>query len=96
MGFIPSLGTKIPQASLFGQKKPQTTTVPFRGFRGGSDGKESAYNARNPDSIPGLGRSPGEGNGNHSIFLAWRIPGEGSLAGCSPETLWGHKESDTT
>ena len=26
--------------------------------------KESAYNAGNPGSIPGLGRSPGEGNGN--------------------------------
>ena len=28
-----------------------------------SDGKESAYNAGDPGSIPGLGRSPGEGNG---------------------------------
>ena len=27
-------------------------------------GKESACNARNPGSIPGLGRSPGGGNGN--------------------------------
>jgi len=27
-----------------------------------SDGKESACNARDPGSIPGLGRSPGEGN----------------------------------
>ena len=26
--------------------------------------KESAYNAGNPGSSPGLGRSPGEGNGN--------------------------------
>ena len=32
------------------------------GFPGGSDGKESAYNAAGPGSIPGLGRSPGEGN----------------------------------
>ena len=31
---------------------------------GGSDGKVSAYNAGDPGSIPGLGRSPGEGNGN--------------------------------
>ena len=29
----------------------------------------------------------------HSIVLAWRIPGMGSLVGCSP---WGHTESDTT
>ena len=34
------------------------------GFPGGSDGKASAYNAGDPGSIPGLGRSPGEGNGN--------------------------------
>ena len=30
----------------------------------GSDGKESACSAREPCSIPGSGRSPGEGNGN--------------------------------
>ena len=34
------------------------------GFPGGSDGKASACNAVDPGSIPGLGRSPGEGNGN--------------------------------
>ena len=33
------------------------------GFPGGSVGKESASNARDPGSIPGLGRSPGEGKG---------------------------------
>ena len=37
---------------------------PFMGFPGGSGGKESACNARDPSSIPGSGRSPGEGNGN--------------------------------
>ena len=35
----------------------------FMDFPGGSDGKESAYNVGDPGSIPGLGRSPGEGNG---------------------------------
>ena len=34
------------------------------GFPGGSDKKESACNAEDLDSIPGSGRSPGEGNGN--------------------------------
>ena len=34
------------------------------GFPGGSEGKVSAYNAGDPGSIPGSGRSPGEGNGN--------------------------------
>ena len=45
------------------------------GFPGGSDGKESACNAGDLGSIPGLGRSPGEGNGaTHSSILAWKIP----------------------
>ena len=34
------------------------------GFPGGSNGKASACNAKDLDSIPRLGRSPGEGNGN--------------------------------
>ena len=33
-------------------------------FPGGSDGKASAYNVGDPGSIPGSGRSPGEGKGN--------------------------------
>ena len=33
------------------------------GFPGSSDGKESAYKVGNPGSIPGLGKSPGEGKG---------------------------------
>ena len=33
-------------------------------FPGGSDGKASAYNAGDLGLIPGLGRSPGEGNDN--------------------------------
>ena len=35
-----------------------------KGFPGGSDGKESSCNVGDPSSIPGLGRSPEEGNGN--------------------------------
>ena len=34
------------------------------GFPGGSDGKASVHNMEDLGSIPGLGRSPGEGNGN--------------------------------
>ena len=34
------------------------------GLSGGSDGRESAWNAGDLGSIPGSGRSPGEGNGN--------------------------------
>ena len=55
---------------------------------GGSDGKESTCNTGDPGLIPGLNRSPGEGNGNHSSVLAWRIPGMGSLVGCR---LWGRR-----
>ena len=33
------------------------------GFPGGSNGKESACNVGDLGSVPGLGRSPGEGNG---------------------------------
>ena len=44
-------------------------------FPGSSDGEESTYNAGNLGSIPGLERSPGEGNGaTHSSILAWKIP----------------------
>ena len=34
----------------------------------------NAGDVRNIGLIPGSGRSPGEGNGNHSSILAWRIP----------------------
>ena len=34
------------------------------GFPGTSGGKESACSIGNPGSVPGLGRSPGEGHGN--------------------------------
>ena len=41
-----------------------SASVIIRGFPGGSDGKESACNARDLCSLPGLGRSRREGNGN--------------------------------
>ena len=37
-------------------------------------GKESACNAGDLGSIPGLRRSPGEGNGSPLSILAWKIP----------------------
>ena len=43
----------------------------FGGFPGGSDGKESMCNAGYLGSIPGLGRSHGEGLGNPLCVLAW-------------------------
>ena len=43
-------------------------------FPGGSDGKASVYNAGDPGSIPGLGRSPGEGNGNSLQYYCLENP----------------------
>ena len=53
---------------------PETSSHQFSiklGFPGGSDGKESACNA---GSIPGLGGSPGEGNG-YPLPYSWDFPG---------------------
>ena len=59
---------------------------------GGSDGKASACNVGDLSSIPGLGRSPGEGNGNPLQYSCLENPqGQRSLAGYSR----GHKELDT-
>ena len=64
------------------------------GFPGGSDGKESACNMGDLGSIPGLGRSAGEGHGNPLQYYGLENPrGQRSLVGYNS---WGHKESDTT
>ena len=42
-------------------------------FPDSSVGTESACCVVDLNSIPGLGRSPGEGKGTHSSILAWRI-----------------------
>ena len=63
-------------------------------FPGGLDGKESACNAGDPGLILGLGRSPGEENGNPLQYSYLGNPhGQRSLTGYCP---WGCKESDTT
>ena len=70
------------------------TKICLMAFPGGSEVKVSASNAGDLGSIPGLGRSPGEGNGNPlSVLLPGEFHGQRSLAGDSP---WGHKESDRT
>ena len=59
------------------------------GFPHSSVGKESACNAGGLGSIPGSGRSPGEGNGNSTpVFLPGKPHGQRSLVGYSP---WGRK-----
>jgi len=56
-----------PQFNSWVRKSPwrrhRLLTSVFLGFPGNSDSKESACNAGDLGSIPGLGRSPGEGNG---------------------------------
>ena len=44
------------------------------GFPGSSDSKASAYNVGDLSSIPGLGRSPGEGNGNPLQYSCLKNP----------------------
>ena len=63
-------------------------------YFGGSESKGSACNAGDLGLIPGLGRSPGEGNVQPFSYSCLENPhGQRSLAGYSPE---GSKESDTT
>ena len=66
----------------------------YMGYPGGSNGRESACNAKDPGLIPGSESSPEEGNSNpllgqkvplkkgiatHSSIVAWRIPWTRSL-----------------
>ena len=62
------------------------------GFPGASDGKESACHARDPGLIPGLGSSPGEGNGYplQSSHVE-NYMDRGDCGGYSPRS---HRESD--
>ena len=49
-------------------------SLPKKSYPGGSYGEESAFNAVDQSFIPGLGRSPGKGNGDPLSNQAWRIP----------------------
>ena len=69
-------------------------TIPIVDFPGSSVVKESACNAGDSDSVPGLGRAPGGGHGNPLQYFCLEKPhGQRSLVGNSPED---HKESDMT
>ena len=68
-------------------QKNQQLTLHW-GFPGGSDGKESTCNVGGLGSIPGLGRSPGEGKGS-----PLRYPGLENPMDCA---VHGVAESDTT
>ena len=61
-------------------------------FPGGSDGKDSAYNAGDPGLILGWGRSPGEGNGNPLQYSCLENPMDRGAWGA---TVHGVTESQT-
>ena len=68
---LPNLYHTIPSSTFLAAKWGQEYLTP--GFPGGSVVKNPLVSAGNASSIPGLGRSLGEGNGDTSI-LAWRVP----------------------
>ena len=69
-------------------------TVLTMGFPGSLGGKESACNAGDPGSIPGWGRSLGEGNGNPLQYSCLGNPMDrGAWWAYGP---WGHKGLDMT
>ena len=68
---------------------PQLTNL---GLPGGSDSKESVCNAGDPGLIPGLGRSPGEGNGNPLQYSCLENPMDG---GTWRATVHGAAKSQT-
>ena len=61
-------------------------TTKMEGFPSGSDGKESACNARDLGLIPGLGDPREKGKATHSSIVSWRILW----------IIWSCKESETT
>ena len=65
-------------------RRDRLPTPAFLGFPCDSAGKEYSCNVGDLGLIRGLGRSPGEGNGTHSIILAWRIHRQRSLESYSP------------
>ena len=48
-------------------------TITSKGFTGGSVVKNPAANAGHAGLIPGLGRSPREGNGNPPLYSFWEL-----------------------
>ena len=63
-------------------------------FPGGSDSKASAYNEGDPVSVPGWGRSPGEGNGNPFQFSYLENSMTAEPGGL--HSPWSRKEVDMT
>ena len=60
--------------SPWGHKELDMTEQLYFFILGGSDSKVSVYNEGDPGSIPGSGRSPGEGNGNPHQYYCLENP----------------------
>ena len=60
----------------------------FLDLPGGSDGKVSVYNVRDLGSIPGLGRFPGEGNGNPRQYSCLENPMVSCLENPTDRGAW--------
>ena len=78
---------------------------PLLGFPGGSDDKESTCNAGDLGSIPGLGRSPGEGHGsplqcscpeNSMDRGAWRATVHGVRKSQTQLTVWAYHSIESS
>ena len=61
------------------------------GFPGGSVVKSPSANVGDTGLIPGSGRSPGEGSGNPSSILAWKIPQTERQGALQATVHGGHK-----
>ena len=92
------------QNCIYKQDNSQWVGILQGDFPSGSDGKESACNAEDQGSIPGLGRSPGEGNGNplQYSFLenslgrgAWQATVHGAVKSRIWPSNWAHKTKHT-
>ena len=64
-------------SSILASPAPKKGLKEILGFPGGSDGKASACSTGDPGSIPGLERSPGEGNGNPLQYSCLENPTDG-------------------
>jgi len=91
---LPSRSSQIMElSSLLLYRRLQLAINILHMLPDGSDGKESSCNAGDLGSIPGLGRSPGEGNGNPLQYSCLQNPMD---RGAWWATVQGVAELDTT
>ena len=90
--FATSTTWEVPSVVYICVYKTNTLIYTYGQYMGsphGSDGEESACNARDLGSIPGLGRSPGEGNSNPLQYSCLENPMDrGALSTVHGVTEW--------